>query len=271
MKKQPPPAPNRVKRPPKERKPINFRRYFRLAAKGMLWTGAAAAALAVTFGLYRLVSSTVFFRLENIEVTRNRRLSREDIILIAGVKAGDDLLGLDLRRIGEQLCKNPWIGSVQVRRRFPHALTLQVTEREPVAVVNLGLLYYLDSHGEVFKPLNQGDRLDYPVVTGVSEEDLAKDAAGSAEALKGAAKMVTLLAEAREGLTLANVSEIHYDKGFGYTLFTMHGGTPVRLGNDGFPEKLSRFARIYSQLEPQMRGLEYIDLNYLDKIVVKKV
>ena len=32
----------------------------------------------------------------------------------------------------------------QVRRFFPHTLSIAIAEREPVAVVNMGFLYYLD-------------------------------------------------------------------------------------------------------------------------------
>ena len=59
-----------------------------------------------------------------------------------------------------------------------------MAEREPVAVVNIGCLYYLDSNGELFKPLTEGDRLDFPVITGITDEDMGRDPAGFKEALK---------------------------------------------------------------------------------------
>ncbi len=43
------------------------------------------------------------------------------------------------------------------------------------------------------------------------------------------------------------------------------------MGNDAFDEKLNRLARIYQDLQPQMANLIYIDLDYSDKIIVKKV
>jgi cell division protein FtsQ len=70
---------------------------------------------------------------------------------------------------------------------------------------------------------------------------------------------------------LADVSEIHLDKGYGYTLFTAQGGIPIKLGNNEFPEKLARFSRIYRDLTAQIATLDYVDLNYSDKIIVKKV
>jgi cell division protein FtsQ len=54
-------------------------------------------------------------------------------------------------------------------------------------------------------------------------------------------------------------------------LFTTQGGIPVKLGNSDFKGKLARFSQIYKELTAQITSLEYVDLNYPDKIVVKKV
>ena len=48
-------------------------------------------------------------------------------------------------------------------------------------------------------------------------------------------------------------------------------GVPVKLGNGGFERKLAGLARVYKDLKAQMQGLDYIDLDFSDKIIVKKV
>jgi cell division protein FtsQ len=266
MKRARGPARNRLK---KQRKPINYRGFFKKAAR--LVGGVIVLSLVVVVGveLYGVLAHTTFLRLERIEVNTLQRLTREEVIALAGVKPGDDLLTMKLRRVGEQLQKNPWAEKVRVRRYFPHTLAITIAEREPVAVVNMGYLYYLDKKGEVFKPLNEGDRLDYPVLTGINEEDMGKDPAGAREALKGALALIALL-NGKQVPALADISEIHFDRGYGFTLFTVQGGVPVKLGNSAFGEKLARLARIYPALQAQMPILEYIDLDYNDKIIVKK-
>jgi cell division septal protein FtsQ len=133
----------------------------------------------------------------------------------------------------------------------------------------MGFIYYLDKKGTVFKVLNQGDRLDYPVVTGFSEEDMSSDPSGTREALKATCELLKILRE-KGAFILADVSEIHYDKGYGFTLFTASGGLPVKIGSGDFDAKVERFARIYRDLMAQRPLLHYIDLDYNDKIVVKK-
>jgi cell division protein FtsQ len=260
---------NRLKKQPRTRKPINYRSFFRKLTKVVC--GSAIVSLVWFSGhtLYRVVAKTTFLRLERIEVTNLKRLNRQEVIALAGVKQGDAMLSLRLQSIGEQIAKNSWIEQVKIRRYFPDTLTIDVTEREPVAVVSMGYLYYLDTKGDVFKPLTEGDRLDYPVLTGISEEDMGKDPSGSKAMLKATLELIAQL-KSRTDFRLDDISEIHYDKGYGFTLFTANGGVPVKLGNGNFGEKLARFARIYQDLQVQMPTLEYIDLDYSDKIIVKK-
>jgi len=179
------------------------------------------------------------------------------------------MLALRLKTVGGQIAANPWVANVRVQRFFPGTLAVTVTERQAVAVVNMGLLYYLDAQGEPFKPLNFGDKLDYPVVSGFTEEDLNSDPDGTREALKTACNLIAALRQ--QGVfILADVSEIHYDRGHGFTLYTTSGAVPVRIGMSDFTEKLNRFARIYEHLKTHWQDLIQIDLDYSDKVVITK-
>lgn len=256
---------NRMKR---EKRRIDFRGIFRRSARVVVYLSVASLGVLLVYEAYSLVSRSSFFRLESIEVSALKQLTREDIIAQAGIRPGEDLLGLHLGRMGEQLSKNPWIDKVRIRRYLPHTLAIEITEQEPVAIASMGYLYYLNANGEIFKLLTEGDRLDFPVFTGISEDDLSKDPAGSREAIQSMLGLVDLL-KGRKELSLEDISEVHYDKGYGLTIFMADRGVPVRLGKSGFAEKLARLSRIYPTLQPQMTTVEYIDLDYSDKIVVK--
>lgn len=252
-----------------QRKPLDLKKYLRplgkiaLVMSGILLTGL------IMFTVYRAIASATFFKLKTIEVSSTKRLTREEILAICGAEPGRDLTRLDLKLMGEQLAQNPWVETIHIRRYFPDKLSITVTEREPVAVVNMGFIYYLDKKGNVFKVLNQGDRLDYPVVTGFSEEELSKEPAATREALNTTCELLAILRE-KGAFILADVSEIHYDKGYGFTMFTASGALPVKIGSGDFTAKVERFARIYRELMAQQPAIQYIDLDYIDKIIVKK-
>ncbi len=87
--------------------------------------------------------------------------------------------------------------------------------------------------------------------------------------MKATCELLKILRE-KGAFILADVSEIHYDKGYGFTLFTASGALPVKIGSGDFSAKVERFARIYQDLMAQRPSLHYIDLDYNDKIIVKK-
>lgn len=267
LNNQQPATRNRFK---KQRKKINIRSFLKKIVRVTAAVVVVSLTVLVCFEMYGIIGKTTFLRLERVDVTGIKKLTRDEILSAASVKIGDDLLGIRLSRMGEQLTKNPWVASVRVRRNFPHSLSIDVLERQPVGVVSMGYLYYLDSRGEIFKPLQEGDSLDFPVITGLAEEDLLRDPAGAKETLNGVLALLEHLKKERSGISLADISELHYDKGFGYTLFTINKGLPIRLGMDGFSDKLDRLAKVYSLLQPQIPAIEYIDLDYSDRIVVKK-
>ncbi|HZV83246.1 MAG TPA: FtsQ-type POTRA domain-containing protein [Geobacteraceae bacterium] len=267
LNNQKPATRNRFK---KERRKMDMRGFLKKTVRLTASIVVVSMVVLVAYELYGFLGRTTFLRLDRIEVSGLKRLKQEEILAAASVRVGEDLLSLRLPRMGEQLAKNPWIESVRVRRNFPHTLSISVVEREPVGVVSMGYLYYLDGKGEIFKPLQEGDSLDFPVITGLTEEDIQRDPSGSKETLKVMLGLLDQLRRNKSGITIADISELHYDKGFGYTLFTINRGLPIRLGMNAFNEKLVRLSRVYNELQPQITGLEYIDLDYNDRIVVKK-
>lgn len=259
-------TPNRVKI---QRKPLDLQKYLRPLLKFATVLTAASLAVGIVYIACRALNSATFFRLKTIEVSTTKRLTREEILGLAEVEPGKDLLRMNLRRMGEHILQNPWVETVKINRYLPDGISITITEREPLAIVNMGFIYYLDKNAKVFKVLNQGDRLDYPVVTGFSEEEMGTDPKGSEEALEATCELLKILRE-KGAFILADVSEIHYDAGYGFTLFTASRALPIKVGAGDFDSKVERFAHIYRDLMLQRQSLQYIDLDYDDKIIVKK-
>jgi cell division septal protein FtsQ len=259
-------APNKTKI---QRKPLDLKKYLRPLKKAATGLAAVALASGILYGSYRALTKVTLFSLKSIEVSSAKHLTREEILALAEVEPGKDLLHMNLKRMGDHILQNPWVETVRINRYFPDAVSIVITEREPIAIVNMGFIYYLDKKGNVFKVLNQGDKLDYPVVTGFSEEDLGSNPKGTREALEATCDLLKILRD-KGAFILADVSEIHYDEGYGFTLFTASGALPVKVGSGDFSAKVERFARIYRSLMVQMPSIHYIDLDYNDKIIVKK-
>lgn len=245
--------------------------------KGPLWRAARMLLGMVSLGLLvgggwvlaKLLFDSSYFRIDTVRVENQARVSAAEIIALSDVRLGHNIFELDLERIGSKIEeKNPWVMTARVRRIFPRTVVIRVEERSPRAVINLDYLYYIDAHGAIFKTLEARDSLDYPVVTGVDREALLEEPEKTRHKLR---EVVGLIDELRgRGIfNLAEVSEIHVDPSGELVLYTFDGGVPVRLGEGGYGAKLDRLERLYGELKPRLRALKYIDLNVMDRVIVK--
>jgi len=256
---------NRIK---KQKKPLEWRKLFhRTLRVGVAFSSIALLLVGGFFAVQLLLASDLF-RVDHITVQGNNRLQERQVVALSDIKMGVDTFQLDLGLIGRKIEENPWVDNAKVRRIFPRQVMINIKERQPVAIVNLGYLYYLDKQGEIFKVLDATDNLDYPVVTGF---DYAKVQAQNGEYAKQLKKVVGLLSnlEQRDLFSLKQVSEIHYETGEGLSLFTLTGGVKIKLGSTDYAQKLDRLERIYAQLQPKLPLLDYIDLNVEEKVIVR--
>ena len=157
----------------------------RLRSEQVRATRTRLAALAfgvvfgTVFGLYllwriggwsldRFIYENRTFAIQQIEVQTDGVISADQLRRWAGVKPGDNLLALDLARVKRDLELEPLIGSVSVERILPRTLRIHVTERDPVAQVNVpqrdarggvGIaVFQIDAEGYVMVPLDPQQR-----------------------------------------------------------------------------------------------------------------
>jgi cell division protein FtsQ len=209
-----------------------------------------------------------YFGVKQVRVEHQVRVSEGDILDASDIEIGDSLFDLDLHMIGRKIEEHPWIARADVERSFPDNVVIRVVEREARAIIDLDYLYYVDRGGEVFKMLDSGDELDYPVITGIDRQYLLDNPDQTQSSLDLALLIMDEL-DRRTLFNLEDVSEIHFEEQEGLILHTRIGGVPVRMGKQGFDAKLNRLEAIYSDLEPRLMALKYIDLNVTDRVIVK--
>ncbi len=124
---------------------------------------------ALIFG-YRFVTTTSALALTEISVTGNQRLTYGQVLEAAGLRVGQNSLGVNVTRVEAALSQNPWVEFVTVRRQFPDKLYITVTERQPSFWVRMdGSLYFADAEGKVITQLTPGDTASLPMLEVSSE------------------------------------------------------------------------------------------------------
>ena len=97
----------------------------------------AAAAVVLATAVFAL-TRTGLFRVRAIEVEGAVHLSRPEIVRQSGISRHDNAIWLDETAAIERLVRSPWIARAEVRVDLPWTVTVTVTERSPIAVLNRG-------------------------------------------------------------------------------------------------------------------------------------
>jgi len=166
------------------------------------------------------------FDLREISVSGNRETAALDIARAASLRGGVGLLSVSLSSTAKRVCALPWVKSTRVHRIFPHGVTIEVTEREPVARLALsGGKCALIGEGGVAVALSCTGREATPLLKGTTltaAEPGARLASHDVSALLDA-----LHAAALPSLTVREVNVV--DKGQSVELVTTADAL-VRLG-----------------------------------------
>ena len=82
------------------------------------------------------VGATVFFQVEQVEVSGNARYTQEEIVACTGIKPGDNLFRMNKFAIQDHVKEEmPYIEDILIRRRLPSTITVAVTEWDAVAQI----------------------------------------------------------------------------------------------------------------------------------------
>lgn len=208
-----------------------------------------------------------YFQVRKIKVEGCFRHTPSQILYMAGIKPRINLLSLDLKNICQCMENSPWIERAKIKRIFPDQLEINIIERKAVALINLKQLYLVDKKGTIFKKAEKEDGLAFPILTGITWENLMNHQHIYTPLITQALTLMDLFEE--EGITLSTISEIHLDVSFGLTVFTAHHATQIEMGSPPFQEKCKRLCAILHDLEQKNLLPQTIDLNYSNKAFVK--
>ncbi|MFF8274789.1 cell division protein FtsQ/DivIB [Streptomyces lateritius] len=131
---------------------------FRVPGPRVLWIALAVLA-TVAGGLWALYGSS-WLRVEHVKTSGTRVLTVREVEAVAAVPIGSPLISVETEAIEARLRqKLPRIDTVTVERSWPHGIGLEVTERQPVLVVEKGGKFTeVDSTGTRYATVDKAPR-----------------------------------------------------------------------------------------------------------------
>jgi hypothetical protein len=136
-----------------------------------------------------------------------------------------------------------------------------VHTRRPVAIVVREPLTYLDETGVWFVAGAHGENLDLPYISGLAGLSLETPLAQSA--LIGVPPLLTL-----SRLWAEPLSEVHWDRYRGYTVFLMRRRVTIRLGWETLPEKFVQIGTVLTHW-PVDGPAALFDARFANQVVVQ--
>jgi cell division protein FtsQ len=234
--------------------------FARLRASERLATGVSvlrsafgvALAVGVAGGLavvgHRYVTTSPRFALHDVHVTGGVVHDEASLLHLIGTETGKNLFSVDLAAGRRKLEADPWISKAELARTLPGTLDIRITERKAAALVACGESFLATREGELFKVVDETDKIDLPVVTGLDAETLTADRKGAearvARALDAAAEY--------EHHPLAQrwtLEEIHVEPDDGVTLVVGKQAITLALGHAPWRKKLDEAFAIAGELD----------------------
>lgn len=202
-----------------------------------------------------------FFAIKQVTFMGNKHLTDDELRALAGVRLNESLASLSGREVSRQLLKSPWVRSVSLMREFPDKVSIWIKEAEPFALLDKnGHLFLIDEQGKLLEELQEDSVPFLPVIAG----DPFNEKEGFSEALN-----LVRLMNAKGFSSDRDRLEVNAHKP--HNLSVRVDEIVVKMGSGGYEEKIEKFIQIEQEIKKMGVSVDYIDLRFADKAIVKPV
>lgn len=141
------------------------RRTKRLRVLGVLFR----LLFVIVLSIAGVMALTVFFKVETIQINGSQRYPAAQLQKTLGVQQGDNLFLWGQHAAVQKLeTTYPYIESIQIHRKLPDTLVIDIKESAPVAVIeDNGQYWLIDRNGKLLENITVVQAQEYPPIVGV--------------------------------------------------------------------------------------------------------
>jgi cell division protein FtsQ len=243
-----------------------------LLAAGVLTALGACAGTVI--GARSFLDHDPHFRIasaSSIQTVGNSELTREDLLSVFGGDIGRNLFLVPMAARRAELERFSWVGRATVMRVLPNQLRVAVTERTPIAFVQVhGKIELADAAGVILDmtPQRMAEKhYSFPVVSGISPDDPLSVRTARMLVYQ---KFLGELDGSGEKIS-ARISEIDLSDPEDVRATVPASGTDLQLqfGQEDFMARWRNYAAHVAQWQAQYPKLAAVDLRYEHEVVLK--
>ncbi len=237
---------------------------------------AAGLGAGLYFGASKTISWLILknpdYNVAELDVQTDGVLESERVLQTAELQKGSNIFLVNLNRAQTRIESIPEVEHAQVSRQLPNRITVQISERKPVAwlstvhgidtrdeVVASKQSFLIDANGVLLQPrkLSPQDRY-LPIIRHYSGEHLAEGTLTDGEEIKAA---LDLLRAHQESLVAARfqIEEIDLAKHYGLVV-TDHNGTQALFPLEEMDRQLKRLDTYLQYTDQHGQKIQTINL-----------
>ncbi len=206
----------------KRRKRIKKIKFF---VKLFLLVGIVAGG--ITFAL-----TSPIFNIKDINVINNVTIPSDTIVSLSGLKSGDNIFKFYKGNIYDKIKENPYVENVEIHRKLPSTIEIDVTER--VATYNIdfmGKYAYINTQGYILEISE--DSMGMPVIQGATtnEEEIVPGNRLNNEDLTKLEQVIKIMNAAKDCGLDGQVTSIDISNENEYSIYLNEEKKTVHLGD----------------------------------------
>jgi cell division protein FtsQ len=229
-----------------------------------------AATFGAWFGgryaLRRFFWQNPEYNLSEVEIHTDGSLTRPEILEATGIQEGKNIFSFNLSNARKGLMALPQVDFAEIDRVLPNKISIDVTERKPVAWVTGAddgdpasdpNAFLIDRDGTLLRVKNQErDYFHLPIITGVSVENYE---AGQAIDLPEVSAALQLLRLTGENPARYQIRSVDVSKGY-CLVATDERHAQITFPLDDIQEQLDRLSLLMASVDADNRELQTVNL-----------
>ena len=204
------------------------------------------------------------FNIKNITVAGNSKISSEAIISLSGLNIDQNIFNFRTSNVKEGIKQNPYIDTVEIKRKFPDTVKISVQERTATYMLTYGNAYvYINNQGYILEITSK--KGDFPIIEGyetpteqivegnrLSLEDLEK--------LNDVLKIMEAISSGTNGIE-EEITKINIEDKTNYILTLEKEKKTIYLGDaTNLSNKILWINRLIEE-EKKHEGIIYLNVN----------
>lgn len=239
-----------------------------LAARASVLAMGFAGAVFAGNTFHDYVFKGGYFTIHGVAVNGVVTLKREDVLSLSGIQEGGNTFRLDLEEIAKRISSNPWVEEASVRRELPEGIVVDIKEREPFAKAVVGdKLYLIDPKGYVMARVESHEYKHLPVIGGAPGKGGHADGIFPPRIFMTGMKLLKFSKES--DLFRSPIAGVRIESPSEMTLITPGKKLEIRVDSRNLAAGLSRLESIFDYARMEGKTVQFIDLCYGKKAVVK--